>query len=282
MSTKVEIIEPTVVSVEALKDFQTCALLYDFRHQQKRYESYSRADELSVRYENVMKRIVSFYFYKKQSGIVPSVSALLNRWEKNWFPKDMTAYDLATEQTEMVGGNLVSFSADATRSLLRFYEEFTPDLHSDPLLINEDYVIPITDTIHLTGSFDLVLRDKKGLYTVIKWVTNPSRRVMPSHMVMDFAALRTAFDYRNEGRNLKVRYGYYDLVTASKFGFHEVDVTKADVNALAFWAEDAANTKVFVPRRGLTSYCRGCPFDVPCKEFTLTETMLKVKRNHEV
>lgn len=266
----------TVLTVEALKDFQTCALLYDYRHLNRRYEPIARSEELALRYENVMKKIVSFYFYKKQSGIVPSVSALMNRWEKNWFPKDMTAHDLAVEQHEIQGGNLVSFSAEATRALLRFYEEFTPD-NSDPMLINEDYIVPITDEIHLTGSFDLVLRDQRGNHTVIKWVTSP-KRVTPSGMMLDFAALRTAFDYRNDGRPLKVTYGYYDLVTASKFGFHTFEVDRADVNALAFWAEEAAETKVFAPRRGLTSYCRGCPFDLPCKEFVMTEQMLKVKR----
>jgi hypothetical protein len=224
-----------------------------------------------------MKRILSFFFYKKQSGIIPSVSAILNRWEKHWFPKDMTAYDLAVEQHEIIHGNLASYSSEATRSLLRFYEEFAEDTHNDPVLINEDFVVPVGHDIRLIGSFDLVLRDKKGMFTVIKWVTN-TKRIPASSLMMDFAALRMAFDYRNDNRKMNVRYGYYDIVSPGKFGFHPVDVPTVDVNSLHYWLEEAAGTQVFVPRRGLTNYCRSCPFDAPCREFTLTEKMLEIRR----
>lgn len=266
------------LSVDAIKDYQTCALLYDFRHLQNRYEPIARGDELSVRFENTMRSIVSFFFYKKQAGIVPSVSAIINRWEKNWFPKDMTPYDLAVEQHDILNGNLASFSSEGIRSLLRFYDDFAEDIENDPLLINEDFIIPLNGEIKLTGTFDLVLRNKRNVYTVIKWSTS-TKKVPASSMNMEFAALKMAFKYRNDNRPMNVRYGYYDLVSAGKFGFHEVEVPDADLNSLTYWAEDAVSNQIFAPRRGLTSYCRGCPFDTPCRDFEVTEQMLEIKRS---
>lgn len=266
------------LSVDAIKDFQTCALLYDFRHVQNRYEPTLRNDELAERFENTMRKIVAFFFYKRQSGVIPSMSAIMNRWEKNWFPKDMTSYDLVVEQHDILGGNLASYSSEGVRSLMRFYDEFVNDTENDPMLINEDFIIPLSDEIKLLGSFDLVLRDKKNTFTVIKWATS-TKRVAVSSMMLDFAALKMALRYRNDNRPMNVRYGYYDLVSAGKFGFHEVEVPDGNLNALTYWAEEAANTQIFVPRRGLTSYCRNCPFDTPCRDFVMTEQMLEIKRS---
>lgn len=265
------------ISIDGIKDYQTCALLYDYRHVQQRYEPTVRSEELSVRFENTMRKLVAFFFYKKQSGVIPSVSALVNRWEKNWFPKDMTASDLMVEQHDVLGGNLVSYSSEGIRSLLRFYEEFADDQDHDPLLINEDFIIPLNDELKLLGGFDLVLRNKNNLFTVIKWSTS-AKRVPVSSMMLDFAALKMAFQYRNDNKPMRVQYGYYDLVSAAKFGFHEVEVPDGDLNALKYWAEEAASSKVFVPRRGLTSHCRGCAFDTPCRDFVMTEQMLEIKR----
>jgi len=265
------------ITVDGLKDFQMCALLYDFRHQQKRYESIPRSEELALRYENIMMKIVSFFFYKKQSGVVPSVSALLNRWEKHWFPKDMTSYDIAIEQHDVSGGNLSSYSTEATRSLLGFYEDFAKDIESDPLLIDEEFIIPIGSDVRLMGTFDLVLRDKKNVHTVIKWVTN-TKRIPVSSMVLDFAALKMALDYRNDRKPMVVRYGYYDLVSTSKFGFKPTEVPEVDINALLYWVDEANKTQLFMPRRGLANYCRYCPYDTPCRDFEVTEQMLQVAK----
>lgn len=264
------------LSVGALKDFQTCALLYDFRHVQERYEPLARENELARRFENTIKNVVTFFFYKRQSGQIPSVSALVNRWEKYWFPKDMSAYDLAVEQHD-TEANLASYSSEAVRSLLRFYEDFAGDIKNDPMLLNEDFIVPIGD-ITLHGNFDLVLRDQKGVITVIKWLTS-QKRIPVSSMMLDFAALKMGLDYRNDGKRMPVRYGYYDLISAGKFGYNEVQVPDADVNALIYWAQEAAAAQVYAPRRGLTSYCRGCPFDAPCKQFTMTDKMLEIQRN---
>ena len=78
------------LTIEAIKDYQTCALLYSYRHDQKLPETIMSRDLITARFENTLKSVINYFFYKKQGGIVPSYASLLNRWEKLWFSKDAT------------------------------------------------------------------------------------------------------------------------------------------------------------------------------------------------
>lgn len=257
--------ETTILTVDSIKDFQTCALLYDLRHKQELREPLLKRDAIAVRFENTMKKIASFFFYKQQSGVIPSFSALVNRWERLWFPKDMTAYDIAVERHESAHDNLVSFSSVASAALQQFYEDFA-EIEAHPMMIDEGFVVPVSRELRLQGSFDLVLRDfNKNEYKVIKWNATKRRRPLGS-LVLDYAALKYAFDYRNDNKSLDVSYYMYDL-GSSKPGFVDVQVQKEDVDALMYWAGSVHDTDVYAPRRGLTWYCSRCPFDNPCSEF---------------
>ena len=77
-----------LVTVQSLKDFQLCERLYDYRHQQKLPEKIYARDIHTEKFESTIKSIMYFFFFKKQGGIIPSYSSLLNRWEKIWFPKN--------------------------------------------------------------------------------------------------------------------------------------------------------------------------------------------------
>lgn len=270
-----QIFEETILNIDAVKDFQTCALLYDFRHQQEMPASITGRDLISVRFDNTMKRIAAFFFYKQQSGTIPSLIALVNRWERLWFPKDMTPYDMAVEQHESAHGNLASYCSVASNALTQFYEDFAEnDAH--PILIDEKFRVPVGTTVRFEGVFDLVLRDfNKDKYTVIKWVAS-KRRPSESSMLMEMASLKYALDYRNDNADLNVDYFMYDMGSANP-GFVSVDIPQENVNAFLYWAQSIHGTDVFAPRRGLTSYCKSCPYDHPCSKFEYPE--VKVHAN---
>lgn len=262
-STKTETQSNTVtLGVNAIVDFQVCELFYDYRYRQKLKETLRSRYLLTDRFESTMKKVASFFFYKKQAGTVPSYNALLNRWEKLWFPKDITAYDLALEQHEEGRGGLVSYSNNAASILEKFHDLFADDPRV-PVLIDEEFLVPIAKEIRLQGSFDLVLRDKHRRFTVIKW----NSRRMESDSVLNMAAQRIAFEHRNSS-SVPVEYQLYGLSRSGKF--HTVDSpTEEDVAALKYWAARIrAKDEDFVPRRGWTAYCKGCPFDKPCAEFS--------------
>lgn len=251
-------------NVEAIKDFQLCARLYDYRYQDKVPETVMSRELAAQRYANTLRRVVAFFFYKRQAGITPSVNALLNRWEKLWFPKNMTAYDLAIEQHETWHNNLASFTTSAAASIMQFHEDFS-NINADPILVEEPYDIPLTNEIKLQGSLDLVLRTTNKEYMVVM-LSGQQKRPPMSSLLFDFAAMRYAFQYRSREKNPNVQYSLYDLGSA-KPGFFEATPSVNDVKALIYWAKEIQSTDLFVPRRGFSAHCKGCSFDEPCSKW---------------
>lgn len=249
------------VTVESLKSFQTCARLYDYRHVDKIPAPIYQREEMANKFETTLQKVASFFFYKRQGGITPSYNALINRWERLWYPKGVDAYDLATEQHETWHGNISSYASAAAGNLLKFHEDFT-QLNADPILIDEKYHVPLTREVRLDGTIDLVLREN-GSYSVVKWAARQRRPSMGS-LLTDFAALRYSFEYRTRLRG--ARYYLYDL-GSSRPGLVEVYPTDEDLKAFIFWVQELNEEEVFAPRRGLTSYCRGCEYDKPCSEW---------------
>ena len=249
------------LSVQAIHDYQVCELFYNYRYRENLPEKVRSRQIITDRFEATMKRVASFFFYKKQAGTVPSYTALLNRWERLWFPKDITAYDLAVEQHDFVHGNLISYSNSAASILEQFHNIFANDTR-DPVLIDETFLIPLGRDIRLEGSFDLVLRDKTGKFDIIKWHT----RHLRANSVLHMAAQRIAFEHRNSVR-MPAEYSLYGLARTGKF--HSIDQpSPEDIAALRYWAARIRDKDSYVPRRGWTAYCRGCPFDIPCSEFS--------------
>lgn len=260
------------LDANSIKDFQTCALLYRYRHLDKMYESIGSRDLMSIKYENTLKKLIAFFFYKKQGGIVPSVSALLNRWEKLWFPKGTSAYDIAVEKHESLWGNVSSMNTKAVSCIIKFYEDFSID-NRDPIVINENFTTALDREIRINGVFDVVLRDPKTReISVIKWLSTP-KRVNLSSLSIDFSILRYAFETKNKNLKGLVNYYAYDI-GSDKNELIQIEVKDDDINNLKYWARQVDKTEVFVPRRGLTSYCKKCPFDEPCRKFCITNEMV--------
>lgn len=250
-----------LLTVESIKDFQVCELYYKYKYRdQIEVPIYSR--ELMVeKFHNTLKRVASFFFYKKQAESVPSYNAILNRWEKLWFPKNITAYDMAVEQHEITRNNMASYSNIAAASLERFHQDFSID-KADPIMIDQAYTITLDDQSRLIGNIDLVLRHQDR-YRVMKWVGSRKKDALS----LDLAAMKFAFEYRHDVVPGNVEYVCYNITSAHSPYVDVPQPTSADVNALLYWAQEVVSTDTFVPRRGFTAYCKNCPFDRPCFEF---------------
>ena len=227
--------EEVTLTAESIRDFQICALLHDYRHRQKLGEPIFGRELMAQRYENTLKKIVSFFFYKKQAGLTPSYNALLNRWEKLWFPKNMTAYDLALEQHETWHGNIASYSNAAAMALMKFHEDFEDD-GWEPLLISEQFLVPLTSNIRIAGTFDLVLRKDKNHKIVM--ISGRQKRPTIGSLVVEFAILKHAFESRHDEKKA-AKYAFYD-VGSVRPGFVNAAPTRKDVDALFYWAIEAA------------------------------------------
>lgn len=248
------------LSVEAIRDFQVCELYYEYKHKEDLGEVINAEELSNIRFENCLKKVASFFFYKKQAENTPSYTAILNRWEKLWFPKGITAYDMAVEQRSITRPNMASLSVVAAAALEKFHDFFCED-DFVPVTVDEEYLVPIDRKHTLAGSFDLVLK-KGDTYRVIKWHGRRTR-LKADRSLLDFAALKYAFEYRAEG-DRKIEYYIYDLASTNKHFIQMDQPTRADVEALLYWGRQAANKELCVPRRGYTAYCRGCAYDESC------------------
>jgi hypothetical protein len=252
------------VNSAAIKDFQTCELLYDYRHAQKMPEAIVARNILSEKFENTLKSVINFYLYKKQSGLTPSYAALLNRWEKLWFPKDVSAQDIINDRHESAYGNMASLTTKAAGILLSFCN-FFEDETIIPIGIAEEYNVPVGKSI-INDEFDLIFSKNNQIH-VIKWVFN----YKDSHHYLynvDFICMYYAYMIKNNGKALNnVKFGYYDIM-APKHSIQLLDIYKEDVDSIEYWVSTIEGKKVFAPRRGLTYYCKRCPFDTPCSKWS--------------
>lgn len=254
------------ISVDGVKDFRTCGLLYDYRHGREMYEAISADNLVYQRFDSTMRKIIAFFFYKKQSGVIPSFNAIINRWEKYWFPKDMTSYELMIDQYSPMSKNPISYNTHAVAILGKFYEEFV-NHPADPVYIDEPFIVPINKNVKLSGAFELGMRNPKNKeYTIIKWNT-ASKRPDNTTTTLDFAALKYAFDHQHLERERDVNFYLYDFNSVDTDPWHKVDVTEKDVMSLCYWADEAISAKLYVPRRDVTTYCKRCPFQSECSEW---------------
>lgn len=251
------------ITPKGLKDFQTCALLYKYRHEDKLLEKIQSRDLITERFENTIKDIIYYFFYKKQSGYAPSYSSLLNRWEKLWFSKDISHYDIITEKHESAYGNSASLTTKAASILMSFHKNFS-DKNFIPISINDIVEVPVGKNAKLKYTFDVILA-KGNKYYVIKFLFN----YKGSHQYMyevDFASMKHAYCFKNPTKVKQTKFGYIDFAQP-KIAFEECTVNDEDIMALEFWTEEVVTEQAFVPRRGLTWYCKKCPYDKPCSKW---------------
>jgi len=251
------------ITLRELKDFQICERLYDFKHKQLLPEKIGGRQLLLSKFESNIKSVVDYFFYKKQAGVTPSYASLLNRWEKLWFPKNSSSFDIVYEQHETFHANMASLTSKASVILLELIENFG-EKNIIPIGIDEEYVVPITGSVAIKDRFDLIYSKNKKIY-IIKWVFN-HRSKYESGYVFDFAFMSAAFNHKFGNKKNKAVFGYFDLMN-QKPGLTQFMTEKADINALEYWCTALYEEKVFPSRRGLTFYCKSCPFDKPCSKW---------------
>ena len=251
------------VTPKSIKDFQTCGLLYDYRHIQGLSETIPSRQIMTDRFEETLRNVINFFFYKKQSGSPASYSALQNRWQKLWFPKGVSAQDVINEKHETAYGNTASLTSKATAALMNFHEYFSnPEII--PIGISEEYSLPIGKAL-VKGVFDLIyVLDNK--VHVIKWMFNAKESNNYLHNT-DFACMYYAYKNQNPTMASSVKFGYYDIMEYNP-SVKIQNLNNDDIESIKFWVEEMFDDKNFFPRRGLTYYCKRCPFDTPCSKWS--------------
>lgn len=251
------------LTIDSIKDFQTCERLYDYRHLEKLPEKIYSRDIYTLRFQNTIKSIIFYFWYKKQAAMTPSYASLLNRWEKLWFPKDMNSYDVITEQHESAYGNIASLTSKAAGVLLNFYELYS-DINMIPVGIDENYICTFDKKIKIEDKIDLIYRLDNTNY-VVKFLFNFRNKNSYLYQI-DFAFMYKAFKNKHPDKINSTKFGYVDLLS-SDLSFKEYKTSSEDIESLQYWSESISEKEIFVPRRGLIPYCKTCPFDKPCSKW---------------
>lgn len=261
------------LNADRLKDFQVCERYYDYRYQDNlpigKDPRKTRADKFS----ESIRAVATFFFYKKQSFQEPSYAALEHRWSKLWFKEDTTPADIATARNEIIWKSETSYASQAAAALMVFHEEFYNKLNLEVVMVNEPFTVALNKDVAIEGVFDCVLREKqadgKYHYHIFKWITTNLNKPL-SYWTFDFAMLQYAFKHRNQGNNQVGDISYYlwDFGSTTPKS-RPVLVEKDDVETMIYWCNKLADTKIFVPRYGMTAYCASCPYDRKCKNWSL-------------
>jgi hypothetical protein len=255
-----------VLNSEEIKDFQSCELLYRYRNIDKVIEPiYSRQMAIQ-RFQVEMKKMFTFFFYKKQGGSIPSYAALVNRWQRNWFGDTVTASDVTSGTTEP---NRTSDSALATRAatiLMNFHNDFGSSL-AQPLILSEVLDYSYSDKIKLSSDIDLALRvPGSNKVLIIKWTFTETVKG-----AKDYGSEFAMADYilRNKSTLAKDHtfvYATYEVKTSAN-QLKPFDLEQKHHNSLQFWVNKIGQTEIFAPRRGLSTACKKCNFDEACAKF---------------
>ena len=78
-------------------------------------------------------------------------------------------------------------------------------------------------------------------------------------------------DQNTKVNGLKIKntdFGYYDLLNP-KPNFTQFETKKEDIETIKAWCDSMSSDKLFLPKRGLISYCASCPFDSPCSKWNI-------------
>jgi len=252
-----------VLSTDSIKDFQICERLYGYRHVEEYPEKIYSREIYTLRFESTIKNILYYFWYKKQAGTTPSYSSIINRWEKLWFPKNTDAYDIINDQHESLYGNVASLTTKAAGILLRFYEEYS-DTNIIPIAISEDYIAKINRDIRIEDKFDLIYMLDNDIY-VVKFLFSYKNSNTYMYQV-DFSSMYAGFKTRHPDRVDAAKFGYVDLMS-DNIKFSEYNISYEDKESLDYWCDSIYSKEVLVPRRGLTPYCKKCPFDEPCSKW---------------
>lgn len=262
-------------TIDSLRDFQACSLYYEFKHVKGMEPKESQVKKTQGLFKENLISIVNFFFFKKLAYQEPSYKALEHKWEKKWI-KDTDPVDAVTKRTSATNAYPSDpwYTTKATAALREFHRWFSDKPNLEVVLIDEPFTVALTKEVALTGTLDLVLRNKKPdgsyKYHIYTWSVNMGNK-SPDYWATHFTSVDYAFRYRNKfDPSLDVSYYLWDF-TDPKPGVRSFLIEVKDHALLKRWADDLAKAEQYYPIRGLSGYCRGCKYDKPCRAWVPEE-----------
>jgi hypothetical protein len=113
----------------------------------------------------------------------------------------------------------------------------------------------------------LIYYYNKKIY-VVKWVFNIKFKKQYLYST-DFAVMNMSY-FSKYGNKIDItEFGYYDLLNP-KSNFTKFESKKEDLETVDAWCSTLFEDKLFLPRRGMISYCTSCPHDAVCSKWNVS------------
>lgn len=257
------------VTIDSLRDFEACTLFYRYAHLDEIPLRESQVKKTQQAFRDTLISVVNFFFFKKLQWQEPSYKVLENKWEKKWV-KDLSVEDVVTATTSATNAYVTDayYTTKATAALREFHRYFADRPNLEVVLIDEPFKVALTKEVALNGTLDLVLREKrpdgKFKYHIYTWSVNMANK-SSDYWATHFTSLDYAFRYRNKfDPSLDVSYYLWDFTDPTP-GVRKFLIEVKDHALLKRWAKDLAQNDQYYPIRGLSSYCRKCPYDKQCR-----------------
>ena len=249
---------------DAIKDFLVCPLYFQYKHVDELPEN-QKADQIyQESYLSTLKRVASYFFYKRQAEKHVGFDALAKRWSKLWFQDDLDYTELlkTTSKNNQVG-KTIKYNTAAVAALERFHSVFSED-DGIPLIIGETRTVQPTQNTRLSVDIDLMLHYDDGSRKVIKWFAGQPK--FGKHFLnLEMAATQMAVT--SSGAHKKgMTYAMYDF-NKPKARIEPVNLTGDDINNVIYRLRQIEERAAPNPNRGFTAYCSSCPFDTECYHY---------------
>lgn len=159
-----------IINIKDVCYYTKCPLYYKYKNNTRL--NINRVD-LKEKYNNVLLTSIFTYLYRIQCCEIATVRDLTQSFMKLWmgdkYSKDKK--EIIYSEPYSWRDTLQERRKSGLQALI-YFNDFLKDNEVYPILINEDYEVPITKSITLTGKIHLLYQDKEGKIKLLHILTD--------------------------------------------------------------------------------------------------------------
>lgn len=140
------------IDIEEIIDYAKCPMLYAFKYKYKHHKT----DYVNIteKYNEDIHKVIYYSFSKIQNGSSMRIEDIKVAWGRAWI-KDKRKNSLVFSDTPSNKDIYNDKRKKGFESLMSFYKKFNKN-PGFPVIINEDYKLNITNSLVLTGKYEVV------------------------------------------------------------------------------------------------------------------------------
>lgn len=206
------------INIQEVIDYAKCPMLYYFKYKAKEKTEYISTIE---KYDNDIHRVIYYSFSRVQDGMPIRIEDIKAAWGRVWI-KDKRKSHIVFSDTLSNKDTYNERRKKGIKSLLSFHKNFSQN-PGFPVIVNRKYELPITKSLTLTGTFEIVreLRDEmdKPFIEVCTFKTDEHTNNKINRQY-DLKLIASSMAIKNEIDGFNIKYLLYHV---DKNSYHYLD-----------------------------------------------------------